>query len=75
MNHADRFTDELQAICVEKLGMFPNIGSGRDYLSKGVLEFPQESYMIYYRVRDETIEIVRIMHGSVDVEISFADKQ
>lgn len=74
VNHADRFTDEVQALCVEKLALFPNMGSSREYLSKGVLAFPHESYMIFYRVRADVLEIVRIMHGSVDVESSFADK-
>ena len=71
IQHADRFVDELQALCEGKLALFPKIGRTRNYLAKGVLAFPHRSYMIYYRDRKSVLHIVRIMHCSVDVEIVF----
>jgi toxin ParE1/3/4 len=71
IKHADRFVDELQALCEGKLAMFPKMGSSRDYLESGVLAFPHQNYMIYYRESGNTLEIVRLMHGSVDVENVF----
>ena len=64
--NADRFIDELQKLCEGELALFPGIGTTRNYLEENTLAFPHGSYMIYYRVSDKTVEIIRIMHGSVD---------
>lgn len=64
----DRFIDELRGLCEEKLALFPKMGGARGYLAEGVLAFPHGGYMIYYRVRQAAVEIIRVMHGSVDVE-------
>lgn len=71
INHADRFVDELQTLCEGKLAMFPKMGRSRNYLKNGVLAFPHLNYMIYYREFESTLEIIRLMHGSVDVENVF----
>ena len=68
INHADRFIDDLRVLCEGKLAVFPNMGRGRDYLAEGVLAFPHGGYMLYYRIRENAVEVIRIMHGSVDVE-------
>jgi plasmid stabilization system protein ParE len=73
ISQADLFIDKLQALCEGKLTMFPKMGRSRNYLEKGVLAFPYHSYMIYYRENEgDSLEIIRIMHGSVDVESVFA---
>jgi len=68
---ADRFIDELRNLCEGELAMFPGIGRPRVYLGKGVLAFPHRNYMLYYRIRKDAVEILRVMHGSVDVESVF----
>jgi len=70
--HADCFVDELRDLCEGKLALFPHMGGARGYLAEGVLAFPHGSYLIYYRVRQEMVEVIRLMHGSVDVESLFA---
>jgi len=53
----------------ERLGLIaenPMIGSTRDYLAPGLRVFPVSSYMIYYRLVEEDVEIVRILHGARD---------
>jgi len=53
----------------ERLGLIaenPMIGSPRDYLAPGLRVFPVSSYMIYYRLVEEDVEIVRILHGARD---------
>lgn len=72
INRADHFVNELQALCEGKLAMFPKMGSRRDYLEKNILAFPHQNYMIYYRELENTLEIVRLMHGSIDVENTFS---
>jgi toxin ParE1/3/4 len=64
---ADCFLDKLETLCKEDLSLFPQIGSGRDYLSPGVLALPFRNYMIYYRCIEERVEIVRVLHGSRDM--------
>ncbi len=71
---ADNFIDKLRDICKENLSLFPKIGSKRDYLSADLLALPFKNYMIYYRCRNAQVEIVRILHGSLDMERVFKDK-
>ncbi len=57
--------------CVLQLRDFPNLGNGSRYaeLSKlGVRMLPFEDYLIFYtvNVRTETVNIIRVLHGSVD---------
>jgi len=68
---ADGFLDKLYSLCTEKLAVFPEIGSGRDYLDKEVLAFPYKNYMIYYRFDVNQIDIIRILHGSRDLPAIF----
>lgn len=68
---ADGFLDQLYSLCAEKLAAFPEIGTGRDYLDKGVLAFPYKRYMIYYRYDTSLVEIIRILHGSRDLPTIF----
>jgi len=71
ITRADRFIDKLRSFCEGELSLFPRIGKPRDYLKPGVLAFPFDNYMLYYRIGLETIEIIRIMHGSVDMQDVF----
>ncbi|PIE65602.1 MAG: plasmid stabilization protein [Desulfobacterales bacterium] len=68
---ADGFLDQLYALCTEKLAVFPEIGTGRDYLDEHVSAFPCKRYMIYYRSDTVLIEIIRILHGSRDLPAIF----
>ncbi len=71
---ADSFIDKLRDICKEYFFIFPKMGSPRNYLNEGLLAFPFKNYMIYYRCYNKQIEIVRILHGSLDMERIFQDK-
>ncbi len=75
IDRADRFVDKLRAFCEGELALFPEIGAPRDYLSKGVLAFPYRNYMLYYRISKGVVQIIRIMHGSVDKESGFSEIQ
>lgn len=68
---ADGFLDKLYSLCTENLAAFPDIGTGRDYLNKGVVAFPYKKYMIYYRFDASRLEIIRILHGSRDLSTVF----
>ena len=45
----------------------------RDEFGVRLRSFPIESYIAFYRVRDEVVEIVRIIHGARDLGAIFGD--
>lgn len=50
----------------------PNLGIRCDYIAKGYRKFPQQSHVIYYRSSsDNIVEIIRILHKSMDVDSTF----
>jgi toxin ParE1/3/4 len=50
----------------------PNIGFNCDFILEGYRKFPQGSHIIFYKiVTDNSIEIIRILHKSMDVESKF----
>lgn len=50
------------------------MGRERSELAPFLRSFPVKIYLIFYRPIDEGIEIVRILHGSQDIETIFQDK-
>lgn len=55
-----------------RLAAAPMTGAACDYIKSGYRKFPQGSYVIFYRNdRAKSIEIVRILHKSMDVESKF----
>jgi len=51
------------------LARSPLAGRDCDYIKEGYRKFPQGSHIIFYKARSKsTIEIVRILHKSMDVD-------
>ena len=51
----------------------PTAGRACDYIRSGYRKFPQGSHIIFYKQRSKNqIEVVRILHKSMDVESKFA---
>ncbi|MDA3902458.1 MAG: type II toxin-antitoxin system RelE/ParE family toxin [Desulfuromusa sp.] len=51
----------------------PAMGMACNEIKAGYYKFPAESHMIFYRKRaDQKIEIVRVLHKSMDVEIQLS---
>ncbi len=44
----------------------PQIGKKRDEIKEGLFSFPYVSHIVFYRVFDDYIRIVRVLHGSRD---------
>jgi ParE toxin of type II toxin-antitoxin system, parDE len=50
----------------------PNIGRTRDQdLRPGLRSFPIANYLLIYRVEEEDVLILRVLHGSWDIEVLF----
>jgi toxin ParE1/3/4 len=70
---ANRLFDTLRE-SFPKLAKFPQMGRERSELAPFLRSFPVKNYLIFYRPIDEGIEIVRILHGSQDIETIFQDE-
>jgi toxin ParE1/3/4 len=68
--NADRFLERLQEIA-QKLAEFTDLGVDRLELAPGIKSFPVDRYVLYYRPNDHGIELVRVLHGSRDVNLLF----
>jgi len=52
---------------------FPQSGTRRDELRRGLRTFPVGSYLVFYFIVEDGIEIVRVLHGRRDIESIFSD--
>lgn len=67
---ADAFIDRIDEV-IRSLALSPYIGRSREELAEGLRSFPVERYVIFYRVATIGIEIVRVLHGSRDINPFF----
>lgn len=65
--YASKYIDRLEAAC-RRLGAMPGIGQCRsDTVFFGVRSVPEGSYVIFFEVGDDTVEILRIIHSARDM--------
>ena len=62
----DRFTERF-----EMLASMPQTGRRRDELETNLRSFPEGSYVVFYREVSQGIEIIRVLHGSRDIDRIF----
>lgn len=67
---AARFLDEVSET-IELIRQFPRMGRMRDELLPGLRSLPVGNYIIFYRERNDTVEIVRVIHGARDIDDLF----
>jgi toxin ParE1/3/4 len=46
---------------------FPNMGQNRDDLRPGIRRFVVSPFVVFYRPVEDTIEVLRILHGARDI--------
>lgn len=67
---ADRWVDELD----KKLVLWstqPLMGRSRDALHSGLRSLAFGRYVVFYEVLSDGIDVVRVLHGSRDIEANF----
>ncbi|MDD3581331.1 MAG: type II toxin-antitoxin system RelE/ParE family toxin [Desulfobacca sp.] len=69
-SRADAFIDLIDRKFHE-LASHPNMGRSRDELSEGLRSFPVGRYVIFYRPLPQGVEIIRVLHGSRDLNAIF----
>ncbi len=47
------------------------MGRARDELARGVRSFPFGRYVVFYMPLDNGIDVVRVLHGSRDIDEEF----
>jgi toxin ParE1/3/4 len=65
LDQATRYTGELHAAC-NALARGDRQGRPVD-VRPGCLKYPAGSHVIYFREHDDRLEVVRILHGRMDV--------
>jgi len=63
---ADRLLDRIEERSWQ-LATHPHLGAARDDVSPGMRVLLAGKYLIFYRVSDRDIKLVRILHGSRDI--------
>ena len=63
---ADRLLDEIDAKCA-LLAEHPHIGPSREDIRPGLRYFVVREYLILYRIMENNVEIVRVVHGTRDL--------
>jgi len=64
---ADRVEQEIQE-AIEKLAKNPNFGHFRDDIAPPQYRFYRVfSYLIIYRIEEDTLIVVRVIHGARDL--------
>jgi len=69
-DNADRFLDRIQESCLG-LADFPQMGTARNELKAGLRCQPIGNYLIFYFPLEDGVDIVRVLHGSRDIERMF----
>jgi toxin ParE1/3/4 len=63
---ADKFIDKLD-LRVLSLIELPDRGVPRDDLKKGLRMLVEGRFLIFYRVQGTKVEIIRVVHGAMDL--------
>jgi len=69
-DNADKLLDEIEETS-RKLARFTDMGRNRDDLHPGLHSFPVGKYLIFYMPINGGIEIVRVLHGMMDIDALF----
>ena len=69
---ADAQLNAIENACA-KLGHWPYSGRQRDALLPGLRSVLASPYVVFYRVRDDAVDIVRVLHGRRDLGAIFSD--
>jgi toxin ParE1/3/4 len=66
--------DKLLRRIDEKLQLYadnPRMGTSRENWAPGLRSFPVGNYVVFYRIVDDGIELVRVLHGMRDLKSMF----
>ena len=71
---ADKIVREV-AKAIDIIDDFPSAGRARDEVRPGLRSFAATSQIVFYRLKNNRPEIVRVLDGRQDIEEIFADDE
>ena len=74
IDRSEAFLRQVNVKC-QRLTLFPAMGRQRDELAAGVRSLPVEAYLIFYRLIEDGVEILRVVSGYQDLESLFEDSE
>ncbi len=63
---AKKYLLEIEKI-FNDLYLHPKSGKTRNEIKKGLYSFPKDNHIIFYRISEKHIYVVRVLHGSRDI--------
>jgi toxin ParE1/3/4 len=72
INAGSRFIREFNKKC-QNIAQFPNIGRSYAKFDPSLRGIPLDGYIIFYRVFEDSVVIVRVVSGYRDLNSIFAD--
>ncbi|MGB8702522.1 MAG: type II toxin-antitoxin system RelE/ParE family toxin [Thermosynechococcaceae cyanobacterium] len=73
LDAADRLLQTINKKC-RNLAIFPGLGRSRKELAPDLRSFPVEEYLIFYRLVEDGVEILRVVSGYRDLEAFFSEE-
>ena len=67
VTRAKTYVGEIQ-VALKTLAKSPNIGRDCNFIRKGYRKYPVGSHMLFYRLIESGIDVIRILDQRMDVE-------
>ena len=64
---ASAFVERLRAKCRHLASLSATLGTPRPDIRDDIRSTPSQRYVIYFRYRDDVLEVVNVLHSSRDV--------
>ncbi|SDH59407.1 toxin ParE1/3/4 [Chryseobacterium taeanense] len=65
-DQAEKYLLEIEDV-FKILVLHPESGKARNEVKEGLYSFPKDNHIIFYRILDKQIQIIRVLHGSRDL--------
>ena len=69
----DKYADKLVA-ALEKIAKTLSLGKRRDAIKPGYLSYHVGRHYIFYRVTEDTVEVIRLLYDGMQLEGHFPDE-
>lgn len=63
---ADKYVEMIEKGC-HLLAKHPTLGRSQDEFFPGLKKYPIGKHYIFYRMTDEGIEVIRVLHQAMDI--------
>lgn len=70
IDQARRYRDQFQA-CFRSLLDNPQLGRSAEEVAPGLRRIRQQAHVVFYRVEQDGLLVVRVLHHSMDFERAF----